>query len=207
MMRSTLGAPLGGTTRGGHQGVESLAVSLITPPNFGGGGGICFPLMVVVASAWPNVPVTTCAWEAVPPGKKLAAANAPKVSLRNPAPKSILSLLTSGSQLAFASGDPPATGLATNGHVRVSSPPNRSSAHSSGLQVPESLSRERRPGNSRWRNRFPSDSGRLSPASFPRARPRASIGLGAADRVILSLPDNPAFCKKIARCTQLPRSE
>src|SRR5271165_2331094 len=28
-----------------------LAASLITPPNFGGGGGICFPLMVVVASA------------------------------------------------------------------------------------------------------------------------------------------------------------
>src|SRR5208283_5945372 len=61
MMRSTLGAPLGGTTRGGHQGVESLALSLITPPNFGGGGGICFPSMVVVALAFPNSPVTCCA--------------------------------------------------------------------------------------------------------------------------------------------------
>src|SRR5271167_2572142 len=60
-MRSTLGAPLGGTTRGGHQGVESLALSLITPPNGGGGAGSCFPLTVVVASADPNWPVTCCA--------------------------------------------------------------------------------------------------------------------------------------------------
>ena len=42
MMSRTLGAPFGGTIRGGHQGVESLALSLITPPNFGGGGGSCF---------------------------------------------------------------------------------------------------------------------------------------------------------------------
>src|SRR5271167_3914154 len=61
MMRSTLGAPFGGTMRGGHQGVESLALSLITPPNFGGGGGICFPSMVVVALGEPNSPVTCCA--------------------------------------------------------------------------------------------------------------------------------------------------
>src|SRR5277367_2778109 len=61
MMSSTLGAPLGGTMRGGHQGVESLALSLITPPNFGGGGGSCFPSMVVVALGAPNVPVTCCA--------------------------------------------------------------------------------------------------------------------------------------------------
>ena len=38
MMSSTLGAPLGGTIVGGHHGLESL-VSLIVPPNFGGGGG------------------------------------------------------------------------------------------------------------------------------------------------------------------------
>src|SRR5271165_3059002 len=101
MMSSTLGAPLGGTTRGGHQGVESLAASLITPPNFGGGGGICFPLMVVVASAWPNVPVTCCATE-VSPAKRLATVNAPRASFRNPAPKSILSLLTSTSGLVLA---------------------------------------------------------------------------------------------------------
>src|SRR5277367_5047674 len=61
MMRSTLGAPLGGTMRGGHQGVESFALSLITPPNFGGGGGSCLPSMVVVALGEPNCPVTCCA--------------------------------------------------------------------------------------------------------------------------------------------------
>ena len=49
MISSTLGAPLGGTTRGGHQVLESVAFSLITPPNFGGGAGIWFPLIVVVA--------------------------------------------------------------------------------------------------------------------------------------------------------------
>src|SRR5271155_1941406 len=61
MMSSTLGAPFGGTIRGGHQGVDSLALSLITPPNFGGGGGSCFPSMVVVALGAPRVPVTCCA--------------------------------------------------------------------------------------------------------------------------------------------------
>jgi hypothetical protein len=39
MISSTLGAPLGGTTRGGHHGVDSDALSLITPPNFASGGG------------------------------------------------------------------------------------------------------------------------------------------------------------------------
>src|SRR5271169_1223586 len=93
MMRSTLGAPLGGTTRGGHQGVESLALSLITPPNFGGGGGICFPSMVVVALGEPNVPVTCCAEAALPPEKKLEAASTPIARFRIPDPKSIWLLL------------------------------------------------------------------------------------------------------------------
>src|SRR5271154_6575604 len=61
MMSSTLGAPLGGTTRGGHQGVESLASSLMTPPNFGGGGGSCLPSIEVVALGEPGVPLTCCA--------------------------------------------------------------------------------------------------------------------------------------------------
>jgi hypothetical protein len=56
-----LGAPFGGTMRGGHQGSEPLRVSLITPPNFGGGAGSCFPSMLVVALAEPGVPVTCCA--------------------------------------------------------------------------------------------------------------------------------------------------
>ena|SRR6516165_4691242 len=50
MMSSTFGAPFGGTTRGGHHGVDSEALSLITPPNLGSGGGSCFPVIVVVAS-------------------------------------------------------------------------------------------------------------------------------------------------------------
>ena len=55
MMSSTLGAPFGGTTRGAHHAFDSAAFSLITPPNFGSGGGSCFPLMVVVALGEPGV--------------------------------------------------------------------------------------------------------------------------------------------------------
>src|SRR6266704_3068560 len=61
MISSTLGAPLGGTTLGGHQVFESVASSLITPPNAGGGGGSCAPLMVVVALGEPSTPVICCA--------------------------------------------------------------------------------------------------------------------------------------------------
>src|SRR5512147_391379 len=61
MMSSTLGAPLGGTTRGGHHAFDSEAFSSITPPNCGSGGGSCFPLMVVVALGDPNSPVTCSA--------------------------------------------------------------------------------------------------------------------------------------------------
>src|SRR6266436_2036599 len=58
MISSTLGAPLGGTTVGGHQVFESVASSLITPPNAGGGGGSCLPSIVVVALGKPRTPVT-----------------------------------------------------------------------------------------------------------------------------------------------------
>src|SRR4029453_534835 len=62
MIKSTLGAPLGGTIVGGQNGLESTALSLITPPNFGSGGGSCLPSMVVVALGEPGVPVVcTCA--------------------------------------------------------------------------------------------------------------------------------------------------
>src|SRR6266404_3300850 len=60
MMSRMLGAPLDGTTRGGQYGVESLTLSLITPPNGIGGGGICFPSMVTVASGEPGVPLICC---------------------------------------------------------------------------------------------------------------------------------------------------
>src|ERR1700745_1411132 len=58
MMRRMLGASLGGTMRGGHHGFESVAFSLITPPNVGSGGGSCLPSMVVVALGEPSSPVT-----------------------------------------------------------------------------------------------------------------------------------------------------
>src|SRR6476469_9312478 len=58
MITKTLGAPFGGTTRGGHHALDSVAFSLITPPNFGSGGGSCFPLIVVVALGEPNSPLT-----------------------------------------------------------------------------------------------------------------------------------------------------
>ena len=61
MMSSTLGAPFGGTMRGGHQGFDSEAFSLITPPNFGSGGGNCLPSMVVVALGEPGTPVVSWA--------------------------------------------------------------------------------------------------------------------------------------------------
>ena len=61
MISSTFGAPFGGTTRGAHHGFDCSAPSLITPPNFGSGGGSCLPLMVVVALGEPSVPVTCCA--------------------------------------------------------------------------------------------------------------------------------------------------
>src|SRR6266478_838972 len=58
MISSTLGAPLGGTTVGGHQVFESVASCLMTPPNGGGGAGSWLPSMVVVALGEPKTPVT-----------------------------------------------------------------------------------------------------------------------------------------------------
>ena len=49
MISSTFGAPLGGATVGGHQGLDCSASSLIAPPKAGSGGGSCLPLIVVVA--------------------------------------------------------------------------------------------------------------------------------------------------------------
>src|SRR5260370_27974252 len=63
MMSRMLGACLGGTMRGAHHAFDCRASSLITPPNFGSGGGSCFPLIVVVAPGEPGAPVVwTCAW-------------------------------------------------------------------------------------------------------------------------------------------------
>ncbi len=40
--------------RGAHQYFDCKASSLMTPPNFGSGGGSCFPSMVVVAFGEPR---------------------------------------------------------------------------------------------------------------------------------------------------------
>src|SRR5262245_53687919 len=75
MIKSTLGAPCGGTTRGGQYGCDALARSLITPPNFGGGGGNCLPSIVIVALGAPGLPVA-CWAKLARPVSATAAANA-----------------------------------------------------------------------------------------------------------------------------------
>src|SRR5271165_6018790 len=58
MISKTFGAPFGGTMRGAHQGVDSEALSLMTPPKGRLGGGSCLPSIVVVALGEPRTPVT-----------------------------------------------------------------------------------------------------------------------------------------------------
>jgi hypothetical protein len=72
MISRMFGAPFGGTTRGAHHGFDCRAPCLITPPNFGSGGGSCFPLMVAVALGEPGAPVICCA----PVGAELSRAPA-----------------------------------------------------------------------------------------------------------------------------------
>src|SRR5215469_9157425 len=47
--------------RGAHHAFDCMALSLITPPNFGSGAGSCLPSIVVVAPGEPGVPVICCA--------------------------------------------------------------------------------------------------------------------------------------------------
>src|SRR3990167_4415481 len=61
MMSNMFGAPLGGTIRGGHQGFDWDAFSLITPPNGSGGAGSSLPSIVRVASGEPGTPVISWA--------------------------------------------------------------------------------------------------------------------------------------------------
>src|SRR4051812_47369121 len=56
-MSRTLGAPLGGTTRGAHQAFDFKEESLISPPNFESGAGNCLPEIVVVPPGEPGEPV------------------------------------------------------------------------------------------------------------------------------------------------------
>src|SRR4051794_8966023 len=67
MISSTLGAPFGGTVRGGHHSLDPWSVSLITPPNLGGGDGSCLPSRVIVALGDPSVPLTC--WAIAPGGR------------------------------------------------------------------------------------------------------------------------------------------
>src|SRR5689334_17110396 len=83
MMSSTLGAPFGGTTRGAHHAFDSEAFSLITPPNFGSGGGSCLPSRVVVAPGEPRTPVTCCA-EADPRHEATTTAAVNNLNTRRP---------------------------------------------------------------------------------------------------------------------------
>src|SRR5262245_1134838 len=62
MISRTLGASLGGTIRGAHQGLDCSASSLITPQNVGAGAWSGLPLMVVISAGEPRVPVTCCAF-------------------------------------------------------------------------------------------------------------------------------------------------
>jgi hypothetical protein len=83
MISNTLGAPLDGTTRGGHHDFDWRASSLITPPNFGSGGGSWVPGIVVVAEGEPGVPVTCWAETGIAvSGMSNMAANAPHRAAR-----------------------------------------------------------------------------------------------------------------------------
>src|SRR6476620_9204278 len=102
MISSTFGAPLGGATEGGQYGLESLAVSLITPPNFGGSGGSCLPSSVIVALGVPGVPVICCAAAVAArrPGKVMSkvarpVANSQPCFDRSPFSSSIMGFLLS----------------------------------------------------------------------------------------------------------------
>jgi hypothetical protein len=60
MISSTLGAPLGGTTRGGQYGLDCRTLRSILPPNVSSGiGGSCLPSIVVVALGEPGTPVVS----------------------------------------------------------------------------------------------------------------------------------------------------
>src|ERR1700722_4408014 len=82
MMSRMLGAPLGGTMRGGHQVFDPSRVSLITPPNFGSGAGSRFPLTVVVELGKPGTPVICWACTVLTGNHHTIVSNAPRAMLR-----------------------------------------------------------------------------------------------------------------------------
>src|ERR1700734_2899026 len=91
MIRSTLGAPFGGTTVGGQNGFDCSAPRLITPPNFAGGAGRYFPSMVVVAPGEPGA-TGVCRVSVVEPALLIFAISPPRISFLAGAPLSNLFL-------------------------------------------------------------------------------------------------------------------
>src|SRR5277367_1225956 len=122
MISRMLGAPFGGTMRGGHQTFEPLRVSLMTPPNFGSGTGSDFPPTVVVALGWPNTPVTCCAATGAVDAAKTTAANAvlPSPRFIRPAPFQVRT--ESWAPLGLPSGTRPVSGLSRTRTRRATAP-------------------------------------------------------------------------------------
>src|SRR5215472_13737067 len=90
MISSTLGAPFGGSTRGGQYGFDCAALRSILPPNLNGGCGSCLPSMVVVALAEPGTPVICCAVEGVAPSNSTAVAASSRASGNTEASTTVL---------------------------------------------------------------------------------------------------------------------
>src|SRR5664279_1562154 len=82
MINRTFGAPLVGTTRGAHQGVDWAAFRSILPSNLSGGGGSCFPLMGAVAHGEPTGQFACCAAAGMIPIASKALANATSLRRR-----------------------------------------------------------------------------------------------------------------------------
>jgi hypothetical protein len=81
MIINTFGAPLGGTTRGDHHGLDWAAFRSISPPNFDGGDGKYFPSIVVVDEGEPGTPVV-CRALLKPAATVMSVANAAKTVSR-----------------------------------------------------------------------------------------------------------------------------
>src|SRR5262249_36731960 len=76
MISKMLGAPFGGTTVAGQNGLESFESKLIVPPKGGAGGGRYFPSIVVVALGEPGAPVVC--WASAEPMVRVARNEADK---------------------------------------------------------------------------------------------------------------------------------